>query len=54
MHDDDGDGNGGANDDDDVPMFKVEPVLYCCVLVVEPVGDCGWSELVYGCIYMLT
>ena len=45
VHDDDGDGNGGANDDDDVPFFKVEPALYCCVLVVEPAGDCGWPEL---------
>ena len=54
VHDEDGDGDGGANDDDDVPFFKVEPALYCCVLVVEPAGDCGWSELLYGSIYMLT
>ena len=86
VHDDDGD--AGASDDD-VPMFKVEPALYCCVLVVEPArpmhvsacakmimvmvalwgciawgtddghgddtdGDCFWSELIYGSIYMLT
>ena len=39
VHDDDGDGDGGASDDD-VPMFKVEPALYCCVLVVEPARPC--------------
>ena len=46
VHDEDGDGDGGAiDDDDDVPFFKDELALYCCVLVVEPAGDCGWPEL---------
>ena len=45
VHDEDGDGDGGAIDDDDVPFFKDELALYCCVLVVEPAGDCGWPEL---------
>ena len=52
VHDDDGDGNGGANDDVDVPISNVEPAVECCVLVVEPAGGCGWSEFLYGSIYM--
>lgn len=43
VHDEDGD--GGAIDDDDVPCFRDELASYCCVLVVEPAGDCGWPEL---------
>ena len=34
VHDEDGDGDGGAIDHDDVPLFKDELALYCCVLVV--------------------
>ena len=54
VYDDDGDGYGGANDDDDAPMFKVEPALYLCVPVVEPAGDWCWPVLLYGSIRMPT
>ena len=39
VHDDDDDGDAGASDGD-VPMFKVEPALYCCVLVVNLHDQC--------------
>ena len=44
VHDDDGDGDGSAKDDGDVPFFKVEPVLHRCVL---------WLNLFAQSMYLL-
>jgi hypothetical protein len=32
VHDDDGNGDGSANDDDNVSFFKVDPALHRCAL----------------------
>ena len=44
VHDDDGDGDGSATDDDDVLFFRVEPVLYRCVLWLN-LCDYSYSPL---------
>ena len=46
-HDDDGDGDGDGG------VHNVACSV-CCVSLVEPTGECGWSKLLYGSRYMLT